>query len=380
VERAVEIGLLNELLQHCLENTTGHLGEVGQADVSQYISPKVLEEETEVILKRHPIIVGVSSELNNPGDYVAKDILGQSYLFVRQPDLQIRAFHNVCRHRGARLVEHGSANKSAFVCPYHRWRYKASGELDQITRPEGFAGVNTCDLGLKTIGVAESNGIVFATLKSPNCDAQKMLEPLQSDVGNYNLNEHKLFRAEAYETHSNWKQSIEQFLEIYHIKSIHRDSISRFFVEHVQTSSALGPHVRFCFPRKQILELQSLHPDQWKIRDVVNVTHYIFPNSLLLAQQDHYILATFWPKGPDNTLAEYRMLVPQDTDEAKAAHYEINDRIMRLTIDEDIAVGRSVQQGFHSGVNEVVHFGQYEGSLTLVHRAIDRALAEGRGV
>lgn len=368
-----EINLLLKLYKYH-ENKTEYLyHEIGQISCEDYISQDILNIEIEKIFNSYPTLIAFSSELKCPGDYLVKNILGNSYIISRQNDLSLKAFNNVCRHRGALLLSNQTGNKQVFVCPYHRWQYRLSGELETIPKDIGFDGLKKCDLGLRTIFLEEYKGMIFAYLGKKSIELKDLMAPLKEEFDDLFLDQHEVFSYAQIKTYSNWKQSIEQFLEIYHLKSVHKDSISRFFLDGVQVSDSFDPHIRFTFARKQLLELLQIPKSQWRIRNFANMIYYIFPNSVLLFQQDHHILATFWPDGPNDTMAEYRFLIHKDTSKEKLPHFELNDKIMRLTIDEDIAIGKNVQQNYLSHANKDVYFGKFEASLTLLHQAIDKA-------
>ena len=94
-----------------------------------YLSPDVYEQDVQRIFGRYWIFVGVEPEIAEPGDFFTVEIGTDSIILVRDDDLKINAFHNVCRHRGARLRNAGSGIVGDLVCPYHSWAYNLCGEL-----------------------------------------------------------------------------------------------------------------------------------------------------------------------------------------------------------------------------------------------------------
>src|ERR1700731_2158462 len=93
------------------------------------LSPEVCARDVRLIFGRHWIYVGVEPEIAEPGDFFTVEIGSDSILIVRDDDMTIHAFHNVCRHRGARLRSAGSGIVGNLVCPYHQWTYNLRGEL-----------------------------------------------------------------------------------------------------------------------------------------------------------------------------------------------------------------------------------------------------------
>lgn len=94
-----------------------------------YLSPEIFEADMEVIFGRHWIYVGVEPDVPEAGDVMVVDIGKTSVAIVRDDDNEVRAFHNVCRHRGARLVHDEKSTVGNLVCRYHSWTYDLTGEL-----------------------------------------------------------------------------------------------------------------------------------------------------------------------------------------------------------------------------------------------------------
>lgn len=118
-------------------------------------------ERTEVFLKQWQI-VGHTSDIPNNGDWMAFDMLGERAVIMRGQDGVVRAFHNLCRHRGARVVDGTSGHcKSAVVCPFHGWVYNLDGTLRGAARPETFGEMDRSRFGLKPIEMEIWHGLIF---------------------------------------------------------------------------------------------------------------------------------------------------------------------------------------------------------------------------
>ena len=127
-----------------------------------YASPEVFEADMALIFGRHWIYVGVESEVPEPGDVVTVEIGRWSVLIVRDDDMRVRAFHNVCRHRGARLVNTPTAMVGNIVCPYHTWTYALDGRLI-FANHMGEDFDRSCR-GLKTVHIRSVAGLLFICL------------------------------------------------------------------------------------------------------------------------------------------------------------------------------------------------------------------------
>ena len=94
-----------------------------------YLSEEIFQADLEHIFRRHWIFVAVAPQVPEPGDYLTVDIGSDSVLIVRDDDMQLRAFHNVCRHRGSKLCDEHQGSLGNIVCPYHQWTYDLDGRL-----------------------------------------------------------------------------------------------------------------------------------------------------------------------------------------------------------------------------------------------------------
>ena len=125
-----------------------------------YVAPQVFETDLARIFHRHWLFAGYAFEVARPGDFLTCRIGSESIVVVRGHDGEIRAFHNVCRHRGSRIckTEHGSAHR--LVCPYHRWTYELDGSLVLDTSRE--FGVDKAELSLRPVAVENAGGLGHA--------------------------------------------------------------------------------------------------------------------------------------------------------------------------------------------------------------------------
>lgn len=131
-----------------------------------YHSEALLELEKEEIFLTHWQIAGHVNDAPNPGDFFTFDMFGERALVVRGNDGELRAFHNLCRHRGSRVVagERGHC-RNALVCPFHGWVYNLDGSLRGAARPESYAAIDRSTLGLRPVEMEIWMGLVFLRFK-----------------------------------------------------------------------------------------------------------------------------------------------------------------------------------------------------------------------
>jgi hypothetical protein len=133
-----------------------------------------------------------------------------------------------------------------------------------------------------------------------------------------------------------------------------------------------GPHLRNIFPKRSIRELAIRDPSEWKLRTHANILFHLFPNTLVLVEPDHAAVLHLWPQGLDQTLLTAYTLVPEAPATEKArAYWDRNNAILYNAVNEDFAMGESIQRGITAGANSDVLFGAFEHALAHFHHGID---------
>jgi phenylpropionate dioxygenase-like ring-hydroxylating dioxygenase large terminal subunit len=382
MEQAQQVELLKRMLNHAGRNTRDLAGEMGAAPVQSYFDPALYQREMRTIFRQHPIVVGFSSQLAKPGDFITHNDTGQPILVVRHADGRLRAFLNVCRHRGAQVeLAPCGARKRAFVCTYHGWTYDTEGRLVAMTEPEGF----DCDkakLGLRPLALAEKYGMVWVVPTaledgtSADFDIDAYLGPLAADLAPWAMDDWGLQSSVPVYPAMNWKLVMDTFLETYHFRFLHRKSVQPLFLDHYGTYDRLGEHVRICSAKLTMPELRDKPESQWRLLDHALVLHIVFPNTVLAWTQDHCGVFNIFPTGIESSLMHLNVLVAPQMRASKAEEYwNVNARLLRSAVDEDFSLGATTQRAFHSGANKEIIFGRNESGLTYWHQAIDRAMA-----
>ena len=194
-----------------------------------YTDPTIFEREVALFLGRHWLLVGHASELPARGDYVVVEVAGASVILVRGQDDQIRAMHNVCRHRGARICTEASGSARQLTCRYHAWSYRLDGSLQAWRHmPEG---LSKGDFGLVPCGLAIFEGLLFISLAPDDApDFAALTAHLPAYWSRYQLADCKVALSETYIVDANWKLGIENNLECYHCLPSHPEysSVSGF--------------------------------------------------------------------------------------------------------------------------------------------------------
>jgi len=185
-----------------------------------YLSQEVFEQDVARIFGRYWIYVGVESEIAEPGDFFTVEIGSDSIIIVRDDDMAIHAFHNVCRHRGARLRSAGSGIVGNLVCPYHSWTYNLCGEL--IHNEHMGENFDRSKFSLKSVHLENLAGLLFICLaEQPPQDFQVMRAALEPYIAPHEIANTKVaFQSDIIEE-GNWKLTMENNRECNHCGANH---------------------------------------------------------------------------------------------------------------------------------------------------------------
>ena len=185
-----------------------------------YASQSVLDAELDLIFARHWIFIGQEPDLPEPGDVSAISIGNAKILIVRDDDGEVRAFHNVCRHRGAQLVPDGRSQVGNLVCRYHTWTYGLDGRL--LFADHMGAGFDRSCRGLKPVALRSLEGLLFVCLADdPPDDFDAMAEAVGPYLAPHRIRESKIAYQVDLIEHGNWKLTIENNRECYHCSANH---------------------------------------------------------------------------------------------------------------------------------------------------------------
>jgi choline monooxygenase len=223
------------------ENVRKPLLEAEGMPPEAYYDPAFYRREVDTIFTRSWILVGREDRLAAGGDYFTIDFAGLQLVLVRDLEGTLRAFSNSCRHRGARLLE-GSGRCRGVVCPYHAWTYGLDGTLRTARGMEQTIGFRTEDYPLVALRVATWGGFVFvcADPAAPPLDAT--LGDLASLLAPYRFEDMRSARRLEFDVKCNWKAWVENFMEGYHIPTVHRRTISKFKAINVPQTRGRGEY------------------------------------------------------------------------------------------------------------------------------------------
>ena len=372
-----QLGLLDRLLDHVDRKTTQLAATDSSVPVAWYTSPERLSGETQ-LFRRHPIVVAHVSELPAPFDFVTHDATGVPLLVVRDREGELHAFLNVCRHRGAKLITEARGTRKGFVCRYHAWAYDLAGKLIHVPQQEAFPSLNPQQAGLVALPLKVVAGFIWVT----PTEATKLepdLGPYAEDLDGFGLTTHHLHRKVVERRACNWKLVIDAFLEGYHVKSLHRDTLARFFTD-TSVADTFGPHVRSAGARRNLAEAREVPRERWDVRTYATVFYFLFPNTVLVFHPDWVSQITMFPDGTDHSWYQHAMLIPAlPKTDAERAHLDKTFDLIEGNVfqKEDLSIAESIQRTLGSGANQQFRIGRLEDSIRHFHQALDRAITDG---
>ena len=273
-----------------------------------YFDPKIFEREKEEIWFKTWQFIGYRHDLKEPGDYITATIIDQPVFAVRAKDGRLRAYYNVCMHRGHILLE-GTGNTRMITCPFHAWTYDFEGNLKAAGNSENVAGFDHGDFCLPEIQVEEFAHMVFVNLDAgaPSLASQAgdLAQHWQDNV--LNFDKLKLARRDPYVIEANWKFVADQN-ECYHCPVIHPGVASVeggpgawITTEHdIWSTHLVRANEQVTAERVQNL-IEPIPPDE--LQDDTHL-YFLFPNLIFVTHwgPSNFKVMHFMPRGIESTL------------------------------------------------------------------------------
>jgi nitrite reductase/ring-hydroxylating ferredoxin subunit len=373
------LGLTRRALQHYRNGTTDQAPSVMSQPVAAYVDEARYQREVERVFKHLPQALALGIEIPQAGDYRAMQVLDVPVIVVRGKDGRARAFLNACRHRGAKVCQHGSGNARVFTCPYHAWAYNEQGALISRYAADTFGEVDHASLGLTELDCAERAGLVFVKLTPGEAlDIDTWLGDFAAELGSLKLDSWHIYTQRELDG-PGWKVALDGYLEAYHHNSLHGKTVGKMTIGNLLVLDTYGPHQRLTFGRKTLAELVDQPEASWEVDKHIRLIHNCFPNlSVSGILGDHCLVSQIFPgPTPTTTLTRQTVLVatPPVSEEQRAASELFSSMVLQAVRDEDYAVGRTIQDGLKSGANHDFLFGRNEPAVQNYHNTIARLMA-----
>ena len=193
-----------------------------------YLSPEINALDIAEIFSKHWIFVAVEPDIAEAGDYIRVEVGHNSVIIVRDDDMNVKAFHNVCRHRGSQLCDEQKGSVGNIVCPYHQWTYNLAGEL--IHNEHMGEDFDKNNHNLKSVHVGNIAGLIFICLAdNPPADFEDMKQAMEPYIAPHRLADCKVALQEDIIENGNWKLTMENNRECYHCVANHPELLASMY-------------------------------------------------------------------------------------------------------------------------------------------------------
>ena len=352
-----------------------------------YFEPEFLEAEKRAFLRAAPQVVCHQSEIAAPGEWRSLEYLGESVIVIRGDDGEARAFANVCRHRGSRLVDGTGGCAKVLTCPYHAWSYARDGRLVGVPHRAEYPGLETETLGLVPVALERWRGFLFVTLEAGAPSVAEMMAPYEDEVAPYRFEDLRAIgRVTSRPRALNWKTIADNYSDGLHIPVGHpgltrlfgrnykieaREWVDRMEGELIDKPSSSPTERAYQALLPEVPHLPKSHQRKW-------LYYKLFPNVAFDIYPDQVDFMQFLPVSATETvIREISYALPDERREMRACRH-LNWRINRLVNAEDTELITRVQLGMQSPSYVAGPLGTSEVCLRSFAQKLRRMIPEAR--
>ena len=313
-----------------------------------FVSPEIFAEEQKRIFSNEWLLVGHQSQIAKAGDYFLVNVAGESLIVTRDQGSVIRAFYNVCRHRGTRLKEDACGHSSTIQCPYHAWTYGLDGRLVGAPHMNEVPGFDKSDYSLHPVNLGLWEGFIFVNLNDGEArlrseasarqrsgdfiSLERWFAPLKGKFSHWNMPMLRSAKRIKYDVHANWKLMFENYSECYHCPGVHPQlqKVSPYdsAENDLREGPFLGGFMKINSGKSLTMSGNACAAFVGEIENLQQVFYYsIFPNMLLSLHPEYVMVHQLWPQSPERTLIVCDWLFHPDAARAGQAVYNPDDAI-----------------------------------------------------
>jgi phenylpropionate dioxygenase-like ring-hydroxylating dioxygenase large terminal subunit len=341
---------------------------------TSYNDPARYRKEIDQIFHKVPLLVALSCDVREPGEFLSYEVAGWPIVVVRGGDGRVRTLVNVCRHRGARITGEHCGSTRRFTCPYHAWVYDTEGQLVGVPGRDSFGEIGAT--GLLELPTEERVGAVFAQLDPDAAlDLDGWLAGFDESLAALRLDELHPYKVPTTLASPNWKLAADGYLDGYHIGYLHKNSIGLKAVTNRNTYDFFGPHVRIGFATKMTAGADDAAIDEGNPPDYLSLVHFVFPNvSISGGHGDTVMLSKLLPGRTVDTSTTvqfqyYRQPIVGDMVAVAEQKRQTYEAVVR---DEDCATIFGINDSLTAMGDRHFVFGRNEPANQHLHRTIAR--------
>ncbi len=353
--------------------------DVHRVPIEHYYDRDRWQAELRKIFRRIPLMLAASAEVPTVGDYKAMTAADVQVLITRTKSGEIKAFVNMCSHRGAKLVEDGTGNAHRFTCPYHAWSYNPDGDLIGVYSPNDFGAIDKRCYGLTELPALERAGLIWVTLdQESKLDIAQFLSGYDELLAQFGFERWHHQHTQTVQG-PNWKVAYDGYLDYYHLPILHRNSFGTEIGNKANYYS-WGPHTHLGRPDEAFAPYEHLPDDQWPIEKLVSGVWTIFPHisiaSFTGGGRSVMISQLFPGDSPETSYTNQIFLMEKvpNTEELERDAKAQFEFLKHVVQNEDYATGIALQKNLHVGAKTHVLFGKNEGGGQRFHRWVDAIL------
>ncbi|MFT7246498.1 MAG: phenylpropionate dioxygenase-like ring-hydroxylating dioxygenase large terminal subunit [Candidatus Azotimanducaceae bacterium] len=402
MEQELQVRIMKELMLQMDEGKNIDAGVQYRMPTSAYVCPDIAAKERELMFQNHPQLIGLASDLPEPGSFLTVDDFGTPVLATRDKNGQFRAFLNACRHRGVRVAQDERGRKNVFTCPFHNWSYGNTGNLLSIPDEDHFGDIDKSCNGLIQLPAVERDGLLWVHPQPDGLlDIDELLGPLADEIASYNLGGLVHGGAKTITMNLNWKLANDTFGETYHFGKLHKNTLGKVYPGNNLHLQEFGRNHRFVTASPAIAQFRGMPELDWNIHvGAAFILYYLYPNITLIVGNGTCTLVKIYPaadnpgRSTSQIFAYYSQEMINQAAAAKAEGgrkvsadtvYDIEQRgppsfestmeVFSSTIEkEDYLMGELQQKSAQNGLLTHVMFGRNEPPLHHFHSTFREVL------
>ena len=347
----------------------------------RYVDPAFLALERQHLWRKSWLYACHLDEIPQKGSFTLWKKTGSPIVIVRGADDTVRAFYNTCRHRGGPLVKSESGQLTGFVCGYHGWTYSLEGKLINLRDKRDFIGLDTATRSLIDVRCERFYNWVFINEDPAAEPLDTHFAPFIEYFRQFQPSEWRFVTKEAFDVNCNVKVLMDAFLEVYHLKSIHQNTVDRF-LDHRGTTIALyrkghslmvtpnrrpdweDPGTRGMRRIETATEISAKH----------NPSFNFYPNLVTPVDPSGCPFLLFWPTSDTSMRIECHWFAPDWGDGPLAELWQTRIRNFDRILDEDLQFGPQIQESLMSPGFKGIPLNYQERRIYHWHEELDRRI------